>query len=89
MQCASAFRERKKRGHGLLGEQEANLQRISREKQERLRRILGDLEKHMTEINAMKEKLRERRVSFFSGKGEALLEEIKVPPLKILKEKDS
>ena len=62
--------------------------KISPEQQKKLKSILNDLERHMDEIDKMKESLKLKRTSFLTpGNDDKLLEEISVPPLEMLKAK--
>ncbi|MCX6799461.1 MAG: hypothetical protein NTW59_05200 [Candidatus Diapherotrites archaeon] len=58
---------------------------LDREKQQRVANIVEDLRKRMLDLDKLGDKVRRERIYVSPQRTKQLLEEIKVPPLKLLK----
>ena len=59
---------------------------LNPEKKEKMLEILSDLRDRMREIDALGKKIKTKGTSVSAQRTQHLLEELKVPPLRILKE---
>jgi len=63
------------------------LAKVDEEKRQRMLEIVSDLKKRMAELDELGKKIRMEGRLVSPGTTKQLLEEIKVPPLKLLREK--
>lgn len=59
---------------------------LSEKKKEKMAEIVADLKKRMAELDELGQKIRMEGKLVSPGKTQQILEEIKVPPLKLLRE---
>ncbi|GEM_PF-2974553 len=61
--------------------------KLTEKKQEKLRSILDELREEMAVVERARKRVREEKISFFTPQqNKKMIEEIKIPPLKLFRE---